>query len=69
MGKLLDGNIIDEANIIYSKMTGENKEYFEEINNKFNVNYLNLNELKNEESYDIIHLCRSGVWLDDKFKI
>ncbi|WP_270940506.1 arginase [Romboutsia lituseburensis] len=71
LGKLLDDNIIKEANIVYSKYTGERPEYFKEINDKFNVNYLRLEDIKESDVFDIIHICRSGAWsapwLDKKF--
>lgn len=70
LGKLLKNNIIKSANIIYSPYTMECKEEFSEINNKFNVNYTQL-EYISDMKIEAIHICRSGSWtppwLDDFF--
>ncbi|OFI04985.1 hypothetical protein CLOACE_20010 [Clostridium acetireducens DSM 10703] len=71
LGKLLKDNIIKGANIIYSPYTYESKEEFEEINNTYNVEYLELKDI-NKIPISFIHICRSGTWtppwLDDKFE-
>ncbi|MCH3963131.1 MAG: arginase [Clostridium sp.] len=70
LGKLLKNNIIKSANIIYSPYTMEYKEEFSEINNKFNVNYTQLEHIS-DMKIEAIHICRSGSWtppwLDDFF--
>lgn len=72
LGKLLYEEKIKEANIIYGPYTNEFKEEFKEINEAYNVNYLNLDKIKCDNSCDVIHICRSGCWsapwLDNKFK-
>lgn len=62
LGKLLQEGLIDEANIIYGPYTNEQENQFDEINKKYSVNYLNMDDIKLEDVCDIIHICRSGCW-------
>ncbi|NLY80519.1 MAG: arginase, partial [Lysinibacillus sp.] len=71
LGKLFHNNIIKNAYIIYSPFTKEKPEYFQEMNNAFNIHYLKFQELKESIDTKIIHICRSGAWsppwFDGKF--
>ncbi|AND84482.1 arginase [Clostridium tyrobutyricum] len=70
LGKLLKNKIADKANIVYSPYTYEKPEEFSEINNIFNIKYLDIEHLP-KIKVDAIHVCRSGSWtppwLDYKF--
>ncbi|MDM5335196.1 arginase [Ureibacillus composti] len=72
LGQLLKNKKIEKAHIIYSPYTKEKPEYFNQINKKFNVNYLHFNNLNKEIETTAIHICRSGAWsppwFDQKFK-
>lgn len=71
LGKLLHNKIINHAHIIYSPFTKEKPEFFKEINNAFNINYLKYEDLKEVIDTKVIHICRSGAWsppwFDGKF--
>lgn len=62
LGKLLKENKISQANIIYSPYTVEKPEYFKDINNAFNIRYLNLSQLGTSIKVYAVHICRSGAW-------
>ncbi|HEY8390522.1 MAG TPA: arginase, partial [Clostridia bacterium] len=72
LGKLLKDNKIKNAYIFYSPYTVEKPEYFETMNNIYNIKYYDFHDL-NDKSIMVsaIHICRSGAWtppwLDDKF--
>lgn len=75
LGKLLKEGSVKKAKIIYSKYTMECKEEFEEITNKYDVQFkkfkCNFNNNNIKRDISAIHICRSGAWtppwLDDKF--
>ena len=71
LGKLLDEGIVKRANIIFSPYTIERKDYFNEINSKFNVLYKDISDIKPKIKIDALHICRSGAWtapwLDNDF--
>ena len=71
LGKLLNEGIVGRASIILSPYTGERKEYFDEINKKFDISYKRINELKSRVLVNTLHICRSGAWtapwLDHEF--
>ncbi len=71
LGKLLKDKIIHQANIIYSPYTTEKPELFEQINNKFNVRYIELSQIEKTIKVKAVHICRSGAWtppwFDDRF--
>lgn len=62
LGKLLDDKLIREANVIYGPYTNEYIDEFKEINDTYNVKYLNIDDINCENPADIIHICRSGCW-------
>ncbi|NMA64826.1 MAG: arginase [Clostridiaceae bacterium] len=62
LGKLLKDGLIDKANIIYSPYTAEKPEFFKSINNAFNVNYINFENLGKGIEVLAVHICRSGAW-------
>lgn len=72
LGKLLKNNIINKANIIYSPYTTEKPEYFKEIKNKYNVNFIDIDDLEKDIYVPSLHICRSGAWtppwFDEDFK-
>ncbi|MFP3916493.1 arginase [Lysinibacillus telephonicus] len=71
LGKLLKQQDIEKAHIIYSPFTKEQPEYFKQINNIFNINYLQFENLPSGIKTSAIHICRSGAWsppwFDNKF--
>lgn len=71
LGKLLNDKIIEKAGIIYSPYTFEDKRDFNDINKKFNIKYINLEDVTSKPHISTIHICRSGAWtppwLDGKF--
>lgn len=67
LGKLLKDGQISEANIIYSPYTTEKPEYFKQINNAFNIRYLDLSELDINIEVCTVHICRSGAWVPPWF--
>lgn len=71
LGKLLQNKIVNNAHIIYSPFTKEKPEQFKEITNAFNIDFLNVEELKEGIETKAIHICRSGAWsppwFDGKF--
>lgn len=71
LGQLLKNKKVKKATIVYSPYTKEKPEYFEEINNLYHVEYLNIDDLHNEIKTSAIHICRSGAWsppwFDKKF--
>lgn len=71
LGKLLKDRQINQANIIYSPYTAEKPEHFSQINNAYNIRYLNFNELGKDILVYAVHICRSGAWtppwFDKKF--
>ena len=71
LGKLLNDGLVKKANIILSSYTSERKEYFDEINKRFNVLYKDICDMKSKITVDILHICRSGAWtapwLDNEF--
>lgn len=72
LGMLLKENLIDEANIIYSKFSYEYANEFAQMNKIYRINYPKINNLQDAIQVDAIHICRSGCWtppwLDYKFK-
>ena len=62
LGKILDDSITQTAYIILSPFSFENSNQFNEINNKFNIKYINTNNISNSPKISIIHIARSGVW-------
>lgn len=71
LGKLLKQQEIEKAHIIYSPFTKEQPEYFKQMNNIFNINYLQFKNLPSGIKTSAIHICRSGAWcppwFDNKF--
>ncbi|HBC96479.1 MAG TPA: arginase [Clostridium sp.] len=71
LGKLLKNRTVKKAVVVYSPYTYENKEDFKEINDKFDVSYPKMGDLKGRTPVDYVHICRSGSWtppwLDYKF--
>ncbi|WP_234121713.1 arginase [Clostridium hydrogenum] len=71
LGKLLYNKIAKKSLIMYSPYTYEDKNEFEVINKKFQVNYVDFNTIKKDIDIDTIHICRSGMWtppwLDERF--
>ncbi|HHW46841.1 MAG TPA: arginase [Clostridiales bacterium] len=71
LGKLLKEKQIKQANIFYSPHTSEKPEYFNWVNNIYDIRYLDINNFDKCVVVSVIHLCRSGAWtppwLDDKF--
>ncbi|MDY2735330.1 arginase [Intestinibacter sp.] len=71
LGKLIYEGKINQANIIYGPYTNEYPEEFDEINKKYDVNYLTLEQVKCDDPCEIVHICRSGCWsapwLDKRF--
>jgi len=62
LGKLLKEKLIKEANIIYGPYTSEEPEYFEPMNNIYNIRYLGFDDLDKKIKVSLIHICRSGAW-------
>lgn len=71
LGLLLKNRQIREADIIYSPYTAEEPEYFKSMNDRFNIRYVNFDELDKEIEVSAVHVARSGAWtppwLDEKF--
>ncbi|WP_461614689.1 arginase [Clostridium sp. Marseille-QA1073] len=71
LGILFKNNIIKKANIFYSPYTLEKPEDFEELNNNYEIDYLDFPKFNEKNNIDAIHICRSGgwtpPWLDNDF--
>lgn len=71
LGKLLKDRRVEVAHIIYSPFTTEKPEYFKQINDNFNVQYVGLSDLDTGIEVSAAHICRSGAWtppwLDERF--
>lgn len=63
LGMLLKHQVISKAYIIYSPYTKEHPEEFEEIVDKYPVEFITLEEfLQRQVILDKVHICRSGPW-------
>ncbi|MCY6957273.1 arginase [Clostridium brassicae] len=62
LGKLFVENIVKDAKIIYSPYSFEESEDFKEINETFNINYIDMSEIGMDIKVSAIHICRSGAW-------
>ncbi|GFN34765.1 hypothetical protein [Tepidimicrobium xylanilyticum] len=62
LGKLLWESFIDTAYIILSPYSFEHKDQFKEINSKFNIEYITMDEIKDLPDISFIHIARSGAW-------
>lgn len=62
LGKLFDDAIIKTAYILLSPFSFENSSQFKEINNKFDIRYIDTDDIYNLPNISIIHIARSGAW-------
>lgn len=62
VGQLLKQKVINKAHIFYSPFTKEKPTYFKQMNERFNIEYLNFTDLHNKIKTSSIHICRSGAW-------
>lgn len=62
LGKLLDDSIIKTAYILLSPFSFENSSQFKEINDKFDIRYIDTDKICNPPNISIIHIARSGAW-------
>lgn len=62
LGKLFKDGLVHKAYIIYSPNTFEDKDFFKEQNEKFNIEYLSIEDLDENIEVSNIHIARSGTW-------
>ncbi len=62
LGKLFIDGLIHKAYIIYSPNTYEDKDFFRQQNEKFDIEYLNIEDLDDGVEMSNIHIARSGTW-------
>ena len=62
LGKLLVEGIVKKAYIIHSPYTYEKPDDFKHMNSKFDIVYLQPEDLNTKIKVFTLHICRSGAW-------
>lgn len=62
LGKLFEDKVIDKGEILLSPYSAEEPDDFEEINNNFNIEYKEVENIEVNSDVKAIHICRSGAW-------